>query len=233
MIKINYKWDETNYLKFIEYLKKIGDEKTKAFNKKICNSNYEFIGIKMPVLKSIAKDINNRNPFEFLEKCKSKYYEEVMIEGLVIGNIKDEDLFAKYLNKYIYKIDSWALCDSCISNAKILGKSDFSDLAYSYILDTREYIIRVGYIILLNYYINDEHIDTILELCKKESDYYYVNMAISWLISECFVKYKAKTLELLKTRKLNTFVQNKAISKIRESYRVSKEDKEIVNKLKK
>ena len=75
MIKINYKWDETNYLKFIEYLKKIGDEKTKAFNKKICNSNYEFIGIKMPVLKSIAKDINNRNPFEFLEKCKSKYYE--------------------------------------------------------------------------------------------------------------------------------------------------------------
>ena len=57
-------------------------------------------------------------------------------------------------------------------------------------------------------------------------------MAIAWLLSVCFIKYRANTLELLKSKKLSPFVQNKTISKIRESYRVSDEDKELVNKLK-
>ena len=57
-------------------------------------------------------------------------------------------------------------------------------------------------------------------------------MAISWLLAESFVKYRIKILELLKSKKLNPFVQNKTISKIRESLKVSKEDKELVKSLK-
>ena len=67
---------------------------------------------------------------------------------------------------------------------------------------------------LLNYYINDEHIDNILSLCQKESEYYYVNMAISWLLCECFIKYRSKTLDLIKSKNLSPFVQNKTIYKI-------------------
>ena len=57
-------------------------------------------------------------------------------------------------------------------------------------------------------------------------------MAISWLLAECFIKYRAKILDLLKSKKLSTFVHNKTISKIRESLKVSKEDKELVKSLK-
>ena len=231
-MKINFKWNKKAYDDFIKYLVSIKDDKNKEFNERIIESKYPMLGIKMPVLKTITKDISKTDYLEFFKYCEDKYYEEVMIQGLLLSYIKDDNLFLEYLDKYIYKIDSWALCDSCILSYKIMKKNDYSDIAYSYILDSHEYIQRVGYVILLNYYVDDDHIDNILSLCQKESDYYYVNMAISWLIQVCFVKYRTKTLELLQSKKLSPFVQNKAISKIRESYKISKEDKELVNKYK-
>lgn len=230
-MKINYVWNKVNYGKFLTYLKSIADNDTKKFNERIVNTKYEILGIKMPVLKMIAKDISKTDYFKFLELSTSKYYEEVMIEGFLLSYIKDENVFLDYLNKFIYKIDSWAICDSCISSYKIFKKGDFSSYASFLVLDSREFFVRVGYIILLDYYIDDDHIDNILSLCLKESSYYYVNMAVSWLISVCFIKYREKVLDLLKSKKLSVFVQNKTISKIRDSYRVSREDKEIVKSL--
>ena len=225
-MKIN--WNEETYKGYIDYLKKISDTKTRDFNIKIFNTKYEVLGIKTPILKDIAKDIAKQDMFAFLKCCKSQYFEEIMIEGFVISYIKDNNTFLDYFYRFIDKVDNWALCDSCISSYKIMKKSDYSEVAYSLILDSREFYIRAGYIILLDYYIDDSHIDNVLSLCYKESSYYYVNMAISWLISACFIKYRTKTLDLLKSKKMSVFVQNKAISKIRDSYRVSKEDKELV-----
>lgn len=231
-MKINIEWNEETYNKFLNYLKSIGDEKTKEFNKKICTTSYEMLGIKMKVLKEIAKDISKTNYKKFLANTTSTYYEEVFIEGFVISSIKDPNEFLEYFNRFIYKIDCWALCDSSIASFKIFKKGDYSSLAYSLILDSREYIVRVGYIILLDYYIDKEHIKDILNICTKESSYYYVNMAIAWLLSCCYVKFKDETLKLLEKKELTPFVQNKTISKIRDSYKVSKEEKELINKYK-
>jgi hypothetical protein len=52
----------------------------------------------------------------------------------------------------------------------------------------------------------------------------------SWLFCECFIKRRDKTIEFLKNHKLNKFTINKGISKCRDSYRVSKEDKEMLMK---
>ena len=231
-MKINFEWNEKAYNDFIKYLISIGDSKTKEFNERIIHTKYEILGIKVPVLRTIAKDISKTNYKDFFKYIKNKYYEEVLIEGILLSYIKDSNDFLKYFNKFIYKIDDWSICDTCINSYKIMKTNDFSDIAYSLILDSHEFIERVGYVMLLNYYIDDNHIDNILSLCQKESDYYYVNMAISWLLCECFIKYRSNTLELLKEKKLSVFVQKKTISKIRESYKVSKEDKEFVKDLK-
>ena len=57
-------------------------------------------------------------------------------------------------------------------------------------------------------------------------------MAIAWLVSVCFVKYRNKTFKYLNDNKLNRFTYNKSIQKIIESYRVSLEDKEILRSMK-
>jgi 3-methyladenine DNA glycosylase AlkD len=59
-------------------------------------------------------------------------------------------------------------------------------------------------------------------------DHYYVNMMNAWIFCECFIKRREKTIAFLKTHKLNKFTINKGISKCRDSFRVSKEDKEML-----
>lgn len=57
-------------------------------------------------------------------------------------------------------------------------------------------------------------------------------MAEAWLICELYIHYPQVTERYLKNNKLNTFTQNKAISKIRDSYRINKEEKDYLNTLK-
>ena len=67
---------------------------------------------------------------------------------------------------------------------------------------------------------------------KIQHEGYYVKMAVAWAISMCYVKFPEKTRAFLEHNHLDTFTQNKAIQKIRESYRVSQEEKEELKKLK-
>ena len=53
-------------------------------------------------------------------------------------------------------------------------------------------------------------------------------MAQACLISIMFIKFREKTLDYLKENTLDNWIQNKTIQKIRESIRVSKEDKDLV-----
>ena len=58
-------------------------------------------------------------------------------------------------------------------------------------------------------------------------------MAISWLLSICYIKYPSHTLTYLKTANLEKFTHNKTISKICDSKRVKSETKNILKKLRK
>jgi len=73
--------------------------------------------------------------------------------------------------------------------------------------------------------------DRVYLIDKIEVDKYYVNMAAAWLLAEMYIKYPNETLEYLKRSKVNNFTFNKTISKICDSYRVSKEEKERLKKM--
>ena len=63
-------------------------------------------------------------------------------------------------------------------------------------------------------------------------DYYYTKMAKAWLLCECFIKYRDYTIKRLNNLKIDDFSFNKAIDKMRESFRVSDEDKMYLKSLK-
>ena len=235
MIELNNTWDEVQYNKLINYLNNIVEEKYKDFNSKLVLTKYKMYGIKVPILRDIAKKISKTNIISFLDIVKSNSYEEVMIEGLVISCIKEVDLCVKYFNKFINKIDNWAICDTCISSMKIVNKNKelFLKQIKKYIESKNEYVVRVGVVLLLNYYIEDSYIDLVFDIIDSiNREDYYINMAIAWLVSVCFVKYRNKTFKYLNDNKLNRFTYNKSIQKIIESYRVSLEDKEILRSMK-
>ena len=228
-------WNKEIYKDFISYLKSLKDDKYKSFSSKIVNTKYKMIGIKTPILRSISKDISKTNIESFFKMVGNTYYEEVLLYGLLLGHIKDKNTFDRYLYPFIKKIDNWAICDTCISSFKIMKKDEsYYDVACSLLKEKDEFTIRVGLIIILDYYINDKYIDDIFKRVDSiNSDYYYVNMAISWLISVCFIKYRDKALNYLKNNNLDKFTYNKAISKICDSYRVSISDKDVLKEMRK
>ena len=227
-------WNKELYNDYLNYLLSLEDMNYKEFNKKITFTKDKMIGIRIPILRKIAKDIAKTDVKSFLDLMTDTYYEEKLIFGFVLGQIKDKNTFDKYLYLFIRKIDNWAVCDTCISSFKIMKKDNsYYDLAKSLLKEKDEFIMRVGLVIILDHYINEQHIDDILKKVDSlKSNYYYVNMASAWLLSVCFIKYRDKTLEYLMNNNLDEFAFNKTISKIRDSYRVSKEDKELLKSIK-
>ena len=230
-------WNEQNYKKFVKYLKNLQDKKYKEFHSSlVLNSKYEMIGIRVPIMRDIAKKIAKSNAEEFLKYVQDKYYEEVMIQGFVISQIKEEKLFYNYFKKYINKIDNWALCDSFCSSIKIVKKHEekYFKEAIKMALNQDEFIARVGIVIILNHFINANNLDVIFDTLNKiQSDKFYINMAEAWLVCELYIKYPEKTKEFIKDNNLNKFTQNKAVSKIHDSYRVSNEEKVMLSEYRK
>ena len=213
------------------------DLKYKEFHSSLCPNVDKIIGVRVPELRKMAKEIALQDYAQFLIDAQDEYYEELVLQGLVIGyaKISIEETFEN-LKKFIPKINSWAVCDTTCSNLKITKKymQEMWEFLEQYINSDKEYEIRFALVMYLNYYLTDEYIDEILvkvdQITNKE---YYVQMAIAWLISFAYIKQKEKTEKYLLKNNLDKFTQNKSIQKICESYRVSKEDKEKLRKYKK
>lgn len=225
-------WNKDTYEQFILYLDSLKEDKFKEFSLSLCDSKYEMLGIRIPLLRKIAKGIKD---ISFLDVVCNNYFEEVILEGLVIANIQNESLFDNYFKKYIVKIDNWCICDTFCNSIKIVKKNNdkYFKEALKLCKSNKEFIVRVGLIMILNYFISKDNLDIILETMDNiKSDKYYINMAEAWLICELYINYPQEIEKYLKNNKLNKFTHNKAIAKIRESFRVSKSKKDYINTLK-
>lgn len=225
---IKEKWRKKDYNEFINYLYSFKDEEYKKFSINIIKDN-TLIGIRTPILKNIAKMISKGNYKDFLSLTSDNTYEEKLIYGLILGNLNEINF--KYIDVYKHKINNWALCDSFVMNMKIIKKN--KKLVLEYILNNissnNSWIRRMCFVTLLDYYISSENIKLIFDLCDTyNTNDYYVQMSVAWLLSMCYIKYKEETKKYLDSNKLNNFTYNKTIQKIIESNVVSKEEKDLL-----
>lgn len=233
----NIIWNEKTYQEFINYLLSLGNIKYKNFHSKLLGVEKNLIGIRVPKLKEISKEISKQEWEEFIKYSQNNYYEESVIKGLVLGFVKAPfEVRKKYIDSFINEIDNWATCDITVGNLKFLKKEKegYYNFIKSCVISNETWRIRFGLVTLLGYYLEEGYIDEIFSLCSSViNEEYYVKMAQAWLISIMFIKFREKTINYLKNNSLDIWTQNKAIQKIRESTRVTKEDKDFVLRLKK
>lgn len=210
----------SDYNKIIDYLYQKRDIKYKEFHCSLKGAS-EMIGVRTNILKSIAKEISKNNYQDFIKLNNKYYYEEKAILAYLIGYLKiDFSDVIMILEDNINYFDTWALTDGLCANLKIFKKHlDEGFVFINKLLDSNTWHIRIGLVLLLDYYINDDYIDKVLEisLSIKNNDY-YVMMANAWLVSICYIKYPDKTKVIL--NKLDIVTRRKAISKINDSRRV-------------
>lgn len=217
-------------------LAELVDEKYKQFHSGLCPGTNDIMGVRLPRLRELAKEIAKQNPIEFLDEYNCKVYEEKMIYGLVIGYMKAEvDVKLDYLKQFVPMIDNWAICDCCCSTYKFTNKNmeKVYEFLQQYISSNQEFEVRFAVIMLMDYYLTDEYIDKVFKIYNEiKLDKYYVKMAVAWGISVAFVKNEQKTREFLQNNSLDKITFNKALQKIIESNRVNKETKDEIRKMK-
>jgi 3-methyladenine DNA glycosylase AlkD len=219
------------------------EESYKQFNHKIVPGVKNVIGVRLPALRKIGKEISGGDFKEYFAELDGAekdtlYYEEIMLQGIIIGAIKVPPCERlKYIESYIFKIDNWAICDTFCTSLKFVKKNPqlVWEFIQDYLKDDREFFVRFGVVILMSFYINEEYIERDLQMLENiQNDGYYAKMGVAWALSVCFVKYPDITRDFFKKsyNKLDEFTYNKAIQKIRESFRVTREDKEFLKTLK-
>lgn len=197
----------------------------------------EMLGVSIPKIRKLAKEIVKDNPEEYLKNPEEDYYEELMLQALVIANLKiDLEKKKEYIINFVPKINCWAVCDSFCAGLKDADKNleFFWKIISKYFKSKKEYEIRFAVVMLLDHYVKEEYVNEIFKVIDNiKNEEYYVEMGIAWLVAELYIKFPKQTMKYLKNCNLNKFTYNKALQKARESYRVSKEEKEILNKMKK
>ena len=223
-----------NIDEFQSYLKSLENKEKIERSKTITKTTLPVLGIDNPTLKNIADDIYKNDFLNFLDLMIWDYYENTIINGYLINKIKDFNTFKHYLDIYSKKVDNWASCDVLKFNVKN-NEESFFNLSLEYSQSNLPFVRRIGMYILFDFIINDNYINKIFHQLDTFTyeEHYYVNIMNAWLLCECFIKQRELTLKYLNNHKLNTFTINKAIQKCRESFRVSKEDKNLLLKYKK
>lgn len=227
-----------NNLEIEEKLKKISDEKYKEFHSNLCPGVGNILGVRIPKLKEYAKELTKKYSInELLNSIENKYYEEIMLKGILIGLDNNNDIQAiiKNIKEFVPLINNWAICDNFCAGLKITKryKNDIWNLIQEYIKSDKEFEIRFGIVMILDYYIEEEYIEKIFEIFNRiKCNKYYVKMAVAWAISVCLIKYYNQTLKFLINNNLERDVHNKSIQKALESYRISDERKNELRKMK-
>lgn len=219
-----------------ESLFALADADYREFSAKLLPNVDNIIGVRLPLLRKMAKEIAKGDWHDYLAAAASEYFEEIMLQGMVLGYVQaDVEELLGHVADFVPKINNWSVCDSFCVGLKFtnVNKERVWKFIQPYLTSTKEYEVRFGVVMLLNFYIEDEHINRVLSLLDNiKHDGYYVKMAAAWAIASCYVQSPETTMPYLKHNNLDDFTYNKTLQKIMESYRVDKATKTIISRMK-
>ncbi|MBW7474648.1 DNA alkylation repair protein [Paenibacillus oenotherae] len=219
-----------------EQLLGLADAEYGKFSAALIPNINNIMGVRLPELRKLAKAIAKKDWRLFLKQAESEYFEEVMLQGMVIGYAQAEiEELLRYTAQFVPKIDNWSVCDSFCSGLKFTKAN--MEQVWSFLQpclsSSREYDIRFGVVMLLHFYIEEAYISSVLQLLDGiKHEGYYVKMAVAWAVSICYIKFPEPTMAYLRSNTLDDFTYNKALQKVTESLRVDQETKKLIRSMK-
>lgn len=230
--------------KIRELLEEMAEPDYAKFSGSLLGKETVMLGVRLPKIRELAKKVAKTEGREYLEKTlpagneqgqaaeKVQYMEELMLYGMVIGCMREklEELFP-YIERYVARIDNWSLCDSFCAGLKQTKKQPglMWDFLQPYLQSDREFDLRFGVVMLMDFYVTPEYIEKLLRIFDSiHHEGYYVKMAVAWALSVCLVKQWDKSFAYMSSPEnhLDVFTYSKTVQKCRESFRLTMEQKE-------
>lgn len=193
-----------------------------------------FIGVRVPLVRTLAKKLfKEQETREFLKELPHKYYDENMLHGLLLSEMKDYDACVEAVDEFLPYVDNWAVCD--IMSPKIFKKNKFALLEKirEWSASEKTYTCRFGIEMLMSYFLDEDFKPEYLDIpAMVHSEEYYVQMMVAWFYATALAKQWDATVKYIEDNRLDTWTHNKTIQKARESYRITPEQKEYLLSLK-
>ena len=194
----------------------------------------QIIGVRVPVVRKLAKEyIKDEESQEFLNTLPHEYYDENMLHGLLISEIKDYEKCIELIDKFLPYVDNWAVCD--IMSPKIFKKNKDKLIIKikEWLKSEHTYTCRFGVEMIMTHFLDEDFKEEYLDMVSKiHSEEYYVQMVIAWLFFFSLAKQWDSTIPYLENQQLDKWIHNKTIQKARESYRITEEKKKYLKGLK-
>ncbi|HEY5537192.1 MAG TPA: DNA alkylation repair protein [Acetobacterium sp.] len=214
----------------------LADEKYRKFSSALSPGTENILGVRLPVLRNLAKEMAKEDWKTYLETAEDNSFEEIMLQGMVIGLVKiDLEQRLALIKAFIPKINTWGLCDSFCTGLKFTKnhKEEVWLFLQPYLQSSETYEIRFGVVMIICYYVELDYMKPIFKAFDAiDHDDYYVKMAVAWAIASCYTKFPDITMIYLKDNALDRFTFNKALQKITESRQVDQDQKVMIRSMK-
>lgn len=210
------------------------DKKYREFHSKLIPTidKKTIIGVRLPVLRKFAKTLDEKTKEKFLQTLPHKYYEENQLHGILLCEIKDYEICLAKIKKFLPYVDNWATCD--LLRPKIFAKyyKNLIKEIPAWLASSKPYIVRFGIEMLLVHFLDgDFQKKYLVWVAKIQSEEYYVKMMQAWFFAEAAAKQYESVLPFFEKNKFSEWVNNKAVQKVQESYRVPCDRKKYLKEI--
>ncbi len=206
------------------------EEKIKIWKQNICNTKLDVLGLYSKEVDSLIKEFKDVD-FPILKNinCFELVFIYISINLKQMKNLAEQAFFLK---NNVDIIESWATTDSTYQLLKIKKFEEAIEFFNEFSSIDNEMLIRYAYLIFFKFKDKKEYVEQIF-LMIKDSKYYYVNMVEAWLLSFIYINFPEETYSYLEKSNISLDIKLKAISKVCDSFRVDKKEKEKVKELRK
>ena len=222
--------------RLIERLEALADPKYRDFSASLDPGMGRTLGVRLPILRGISRELAKGDWCGFLDASRSSdLYELRLLYAMTLGGCRCpvEEKIA-LTEAFLPFVNGWSVCDALVSSYKPrpADKPALFDYVCACALSDGEFRKRFGLIMLMDYYREAEWADQVLEVYRQfRHEGYYARMGAAWGLATLFLTHREGSLAILRDGIWDGFTHNKAIQKIKESYRVSAADKALVDGL--
>lgn len=218
------------YEELIAELKELSEETFAAFQKKLIFTKAEILGVRTPVLRKLAKRLENEAEYVF--SFPDDYYEVTFLK-LAIAAKLPFDLLCDRLDSFVRSIDNWSTCDTFKPQCFLKHKKELLPFFERYFSWHTEFSERFVLVMLLKFFEEEKDVCEIERyLYAADADLYYVCTGAAWLLAETVIRFPKEGERILRDKRLDERIRKKAVQKARESFRVSPLRKQRLQKLK-
>lgn len=207
----------------------IRDAEYAAFQAKLTPSVDKelFIGVRVPEVRKLAKQLKNDPITEkFISELPHKYYDENMLHGLLVSEIRDYNKAVEEMERFLPFVDNWAVCDIMSPKVFRKHKAELINSIRKWVSSDETYTVRFGIEMLMSHFLDEDFKAEYLEIpAIIRSEEYYVNMMIAWFFATALAKQWESTVPYIENNRLDKWTHNKTIQKAVESYRITDEQK--------